>query len=94
MWFASFLRAILGNVSHLSKSNCLTSTRLEVYGSIWSLGKVRERTASSACIWSSERLRLTLPSVKALMTIPNAESDLLIFFASSSVWPVAPVLPT
>jgi len=28
------------------------------------------------------------------MTIPNAERDLLIFFASSSVCPVAPVLPT
>ena len=37
---------------------------------------------------------LTFPSVKELITMPNAESDLLIFFASSKVWPVAPVLPT
>lgn len=37
---------------------------------------------------------LTLPSVKALMTIPNAVNDLLIFLASSRVWPDAPVLPT
>jgi hypothetical protein len=36
----------------------------------------------------------TLPSVNALMTIPNEVSDLLIFLASSSVWPEAPVLPT
>jgi hypothetical protein len=28
---------------------------------------------------------LTLPSVKELMTIPNADKDLLIFFASSNV---------
>lgn len=28
------------------------------------------------------------------MTIPSADNDLLIFFASSSVWPDAPVLPT
>ena len=37
---------------------------------------------------------LDLPSVKALMTIPRADNDLFIFFASSSVWPLAPVLPT
>lgn len=35
-----------------------------------------------------------LPSVKLLITIPSALSDLLIFLASSSVYPVAPVLPT
>lgn len=28
------------------------------------------------------------------MTIPRAVSDLLIFLASSNVWPEAPVLPT
>lgn len=36
----------------------------------------------------------TFPSVSALMTIPSAVSDLLIFLASSSVWPEAPVFPT
>lgn len=36
----------------------------------------------------------TLPSVNALMTIPNAERDLLIFLASSKVCPDAPVFPT
>lgn len=35
-----------------------------------------------------------LPSVNELMTIPRAVNDLLIFLASSSAWPVAPVLPT
>jgi hypothetical protein len=38
--------------------------------------------------------RLAFESVSALMTMPSAESDLLIFLASSSVWPDAPVLPT
>ena len=41
---------------------------------------------------SEEKLR-TFPSVSALMTIPNALRLLLIFLASSSVCPVAPVLP-
>lgn len=36
----------------------------------------------------------TFPSVKALMTIPSADNDLLIFLASSKVWPEAPVFPT
>ncbi|RUS14663.1 hypothetical protein BC938DRAFT_477279 [Jimgerdemannia flammicorona] len=36
----------------------------------------------------------TFPSVKALMTMPSAVNDLLIFLASSSVCPDAPVLPT
>jgi hypothetical protein len=35
-----------------------------------------------------------LPSVKELITIPSADNDLLIFLASSSVCPVAPVFPT
>ena len=35
-----------------------------------------------------------LPSVNALMTIPSADKLLLIFLASSSVWPLAPVFPT
>ena len=35
-----------------------------------------------------------LPSVKALMTIPSADKLLLIFLASSSVCPLAPVFPT
>jgi hypothetical protein len=39
-------------------------------------------------------MSLTFPSVKALMTIPSADRLLLIFFASSSVCPVAPVFPT
>ena len=32
------------------------------------------------------------PSVKAVITIPNPVRDLLIIFASSKVYPVAPVL--
>ena len=36
----------------------------------------------------------TFPSVRALMTIPSADRDLLIFLASSRVWPVAPVFST
>ena len=36
----------------------------------------------------------TFPSVSALMTIPRAERDLLIFLASSKVVPDAPVFPT
>lgn len=36
----------------------------------------------------------TFPSVSELMTMPRALKLLLIFFASSSVCPVAPVLPT
>ena len=35
-----------------------------------------------------------VPSVRELITFPSAERDLLIFLASSRVWPVAPVLPT
>jgi hypothetical protein len=35
-----------------------------------------------------------LPSESALMTWPSADRDWLIFFASSSVCPFAPVLPT
>jgi len=35
-----------------------------------------------------------LPSVRALITIPRAVKDLLIFFASSRVCPDAPVLLT
>ena len=34
-----------------------------------------------------------LPSVKALMTLPNADKDLLIILASSNVYPDAWVLP-
>ena len=37
---------------------------------------------------------LTVPSVRALITMPSAESDLLIIFASSSCCPDAPVLRT
>ena len=33
-------------------------------------------------------------SASDLMTCPSAESDWLIFMASSRVWPFAPVLPT
>jgi hypothetical protein len=35
-----------------------------------------------------------LASVRALITLPRAERDLLIILASSSVWPEAWVLPT
>lgn len=35
-----------------------------------------------------------LPSANAEMTLPKAESDLLMFFASSSTVPSAPVLDT
>ena len=38
--------------------------------------------------------QLRVPSVSALMQFPSAESDWLIFFASSSVWPLAPVFLT
>ena len=36
----------------------------------------------------------TCPSASAAMTLPKAESDLLIFFASSNTDPSAPVLQT
>ena len=38
--------------------------------------------------------RRTFPSVNALITIPRADNDLLIFLASSRVCPEAPVFPT
>ncbi len=36
----------------------------------------------------------TVPSANAEMTFPSADKDLLIFFASSSTWPSAPVFET
>jgi hypothetical protein len=39
-------------------------------------------------IWDPDLL-----SVKALMTLPNADNDLFIILASSNVWPVAYVFP-
>lgn len=42
---------------------------------------------------SEDNLR-TLPSAKAAMTLPRADSDLLMFLASSRTAPSAPVLLT
>lgn len=41
-----------------------------------------------------EGTTLTVPSASAEITFPRADSDLLIFFASSSTAPSAPVLLT
>ena len=59
----------------------------------WPAGKIR--AVSPRSTRNSESMqRPTLPSVRALTTIPRADKDLLIFLASSKVWPEAPVLPT
>lgn len=41
-----------------------------------------------------DRQALTVPSARAEITFPRADSDLLIFFASSRTAPSAPVLLT
>lgn len=53
------------------------------------LPKIHEsHEATEIVVWP------TLLSVRALITMPSADNDLLIFFASSNVWPEAPVFPT
>ena len=44
--------------------------------------------------WKKVKKLLTFPSARAEMTFPKADRDLLIFFASSSTEPSAPVLLT
>jgi len=48
------------------------------------------------CSWliGKKKKKKTFPSVKALITIPKEVKERLIFFASSRVWPDAPVLET
>ncbi len=41
-----------------------------------------------------KKTKRTVPSANAEMTFPSADNDLLIFFASSSTWPSAPVFET
>lgn len=49
---------------------------------------------AGAVLANVRKVQLTVPSLRAAMTLPRAERDLLIFLASSSTAPSAPVLLT
>lgn len=58
------------------------------------MGRARGSRAKDQLRNSRGEGERTFPSVRLLMTIPNADKLLLIFLASSNVCPLAPVFPT
>lgn len=61
----------------------------------WHFSEKRGRGRTNKTVWAVEMgWALTVPSARAEMTFPRAERDLLIFLASSSTDPSAPVLLT